>query len=98
VPGEGPPGAEVVVVGEAPGRPFVGRSGRYLDLVLGDLGVLREEFCITSILKCFYPMGPKVHQVELCLPWTEAQVKAVGRAAILVMGLTATSGLLAFEA
>ncbi len=55
VPGEGNPDARVVFVGEAPGkeeakigRPFVGRSGRFLRQALRDIGLSEEDIFITS--------------------------------------------------
>jgi len=56
--GEGPVGASVMFVGEAPGaeetrlsRPFVGRAGRNLDDALGVIGLNREEVYITNVVK-----------------------------------------------
>ncbi len=55
VPGEGNPDARVVFVGEAPGkeeakigRPFVGRSGKFLRQALRDIGLAEEDIFITS--------------------------------------------------
>src|SRR5690606_37394209 len=60
--GGGDPGAEVVVVGEAPGgaedrtgRPFVGRAGQLLDLLLKSSGLPRETVYICNLLKCRPP-------------------------------------------
>jgi uracil-DNA glycosylase family 4 len=101
VPGEGNAATRIVLLGEAPGkdedktgRPFVGRSGRYLDGVVGGFGVSREDVFITSILKCYHPGPPRRSQVQACLPWTLAQLEAVRPRVIVVMGLTAARGLL----
>src|SRR3954469_18248611 len=55
VPGEGSPTADVMIVGEAPGasedkhgRPFVGRAGRFLDDLLAEAGMAREDVYITN--------------------------------------------------
>jgi DNA polymerase len=55
VPGEGSPDAQVVFIGEAPGkeeakvgRPFVGRSGKFLWRAIQDIGLRKEEIFITS--------------------------------------------------
>ncbi len=55
VPGEGNPGARVIFVGEAPGkeeaksgRPFVGRSGKFLRQVIREIGLAEEDVFITS--------------------------------------------------
>lgn len=58
--GVGDPEADLLFVGEAPGRdedlkgePFVGRSGKLLDkLVLEEMGLTRDEFYIANVLKC----------------------------------------------
>ena len=59
VPGEGCPGAAIVLVGEAPGeeedrsgRPFVGRAGKLLDRLLERAGLLRGGLWITNAVKC----------------------------------------------
>jgi uracil-DNA glycosylase family 4 len=55
VPGEGNPDARVVFIGEAPGkeeakigRPFVGRSGRFLRQAIKDIGLAEDDIFITS--------------------------------------------------
>ncbi|MFN3396407.1 MAG: uracil-DNA glycosylase [Thermodesulfovibrionales bacterium] len=55
VPGEGNPDAEIVFIGEAPGseeaktgRPFIGRSGRFLRQMIRSIGLKDEEVFITS--------------------------------------------------
>src|SRR5919198_4400190 len=62
VPGEGDPDAEVMFVGEAPGRnedeqgrPFVGRAGRLLDELLAEAGLQREQVFITNVVKARPP-------------------------------------------
>jgi len=101
VPGAGSPRAEVFMVGEAPGRkedevgePFVGRAGKYLARVLEQMHVSRSDLYITSILKCYHPQAPKLHQVTACIPWTEQQVEVVAPRVILIMGLTAAKAVL----
>ncbi len=58
VPGEGNPDAAIVFLGEAPGkqeaitgRPFIGRSGKVLRDLIGELGLTTEEVFITSPVK-----------------------------------------------
>ena len=62
VPGEGNPDADVVLVGEAPGgsedkqgRPFVGNAGRFLDRLLAEAGLEREDVFITNVVKARPP-------------------------------------------
>ena len=59
VPGKGRFDANVIFVGEAPGRnedvhgePFVGAAGKRLDMILEDTGIRREDVYITNIVKC----------------------------------------------
>src|ERR1043166_3948093 len=68
VPGDGPPAARYMMIGEGPGKdedkaghPFVGSAGRYLDHVLEGSGVSRADFFITNIVKCRPPKnrGPR---------------------------------------
>lgn len=58
VPGEGSPGARLMIVGEAPGaeeaargKPFVGRSGQLLNRVLAEVGIAREQTWVTNLVK-----------------------------------------------
>ena len=58
VPGEGPMGAAIAIVGEAPGkdeerlgRPFVGGSGHMLDLMLQASGIDRRKCYVTNVAK-----------------------------------------------
>ena len=62
VPGKGNFGADVIFVGEAPGRnedingePFVGAAGKKLDAILADTGIDRKDVYITNIVKCRPP-------------------------------------------
>ncbi len=64
VPGEGNPDADIVFIGEAPGkkeaisgRPFIGRSGQLLRGLIREVGLLEEDVFITSPVK-YLPNGP----------------------------------------
>lgn len=64
VPGEGNPDADIVFIGEAPGkkealtgRPFIGRSGQLLRSLIREVGLLEEDVFITSPVK-YLPNGP----------------------------------------
>jgi DNA polymerase len=95
VPGEGPVDAPVMLVGQNPGneedrtgRPFVGRSGAYLNDVLADLGISRASLFVTSIVKCTSPGNRRPSNVEIttCLPYLETQVSIIAPRAIVVLG------------
>src|SRR4030043_203037 len=65
VPGEGPPDAEVLLVGEAPGfhedqqaRPFVGPAGRFLDELIASIGLRRGQGFFTNVVKWRAPNNP----------------------------------------
>ncbi len=64
VPGEGNPDADIVFIGEAPGkkeaaagRPFIGRSGQLLRSLIREVGLKEEDVFITSPVK-YLPNGP----------------------------------------
>ncbi len=106
VPGEGPDRAEILLVGEAPGkdedregRPFVGRAGFVLDRCLQEAGIERSEIFITSVIKCRPPENrrPKKEEVEACMPYLEAQIGLVQPKVVILMGNTATRAVLDLE-
>ena len=99
VVGTGPSRPALMVIGEAPGReedeggePFVGRSGRLLFRLLGDVvGLEREECFVTNVVKCRPPGNrvPTATEIATCRPWLEAQLAAVAPRAVLALGATA---------
>ena len=104
VPGEGSARRGLLLLGEAPGksedesgRPFAGRTGRYLDGVMADNGISRDDAFVTSILKCYHPGPPLPRQVEACRPWTVQQIHEVGPCKLLVMGVVAAGGLMGLK-
>jgi uracil-DNA glycosylase len=108
--GEGPPGAEVVLVGEQPGdeedlagRPFVGPAGRLLDRALAEAGIDRRRVYVTNAVKHFKwePRGKRrIHQkpnpgeVRACHPWLEAELHVLRPRAVVCLGSTAAQALL----
>jgi len=100
VPGEGRCDANLMLLGEAPGKkedrtgkPFIGRAGAYLDKVFRFHSLDRDKVFITSVLKCYHPGSPKKPQIEACLSWTEKQIELLQPELILVMGRAAEQGL-----
>ncbi len=100
VPGQRPPGAEVLLVGEAPGAqedetgvPFVGRSGRLLDELLGEAGLRREQVAVANVLKCRPPANrtPRRAEVQRCRPWLSRQIELVGPRVMVALGSTAAA-------
>ncbi len=88
--------ARLMVVGEAPGehedrtgRPFVGRAGRLLDLLLASVDLTREESVyICNVLKCRPPgnRDPRQDEIESCAPYLLRQIDLVRPEAILAVG------------
>lgn len=98
VPGEGPPNAKVMLVGQNPGadedelgRPFVGRAGKYLTKTLAEFGIKREDFFITNIVKHVSPQNrkPFSDEVAACLPFLESQIILIKPKMIVLFGASA---------
>jgi DNA polymerase len=103
VPGEGPPGARLVVVGEGPGRvedetgrPFVGPAGELLTKILAAMGCPREQVFICNVVKCRPPENrtPSYDEIEACAPYLFRQLELLKPSVILAMGGTAAQTLL----
>ena len=102
--GEGSATADVVVVGEAPGqeedrtgRPFVGRAGRLLDLMLSSAGFPRSEVYICNVLKCRPPnnRNPLPEEVSPCTTsFLHGQLEAIAPRVLLAVGKFAAQALL----
>jgi len=102
--GTGQTPAEVMLIGEAPGRdedregvPFVGVSGRLLDVMLGYLGLSRaENVYITNILP-WRPPGnrqPTDAEIAACLPFLARHIALVAPRILVFLGGTAAKTLL----
>jgi uracil-DNA glycosylase family 4 len=102
--GEGDAAADLLVVGEGPGReedlqgrPFVGRSGQLLDRLLREeLEMARPECYIANVVKCRPPgnRDPEPEEIAACRPWLEAQVSLIAPRVILTLGNFSTRLLL----
>lgn len=93
--GEGNHDAKIVFIGEAPGeneaksgRPFVGRSGKFLDELLQSTGILREEVYITNIVKDRPPKNRDPHPEEIALyaPYLDRQLEIIRPEVIATLG------------
>ena len=103
--GVGNPAADLMFVGEAPGReedlrgePFVGRSGKLLDLLARqEIGVAREECYIANVVMCRPPgnRDPLPEEIEACRPYLEDQIDLVAPKVVVTLGNVATKTLLA---
>jgi len=95
VPGEGPENAEIVFIGEGPGfhedrqgRPFVGAAGNYLNELLEQNGLKREQVYITNIVKCRPPgnRDPQPEEIETCRPYLDRQIELIRPRLIITLG------------
>jgi uracil-DNA glycosylase len=101
----GDPTADLMIVGEAPGRdedlagrPFVGRSGRLLDQLLAEeLGRSRAECYVTNVVKCRPPENrdPLPDEVATCRRFLDGQVAASAPKVVITLGNFAMRSLLA---
>lgn len=95
VPGEGPANSEVMFIGEGPGfyeneqgRPFVGAAGKFLDELLAQGSLKREEVWIGNVVKCRPPgnRDPLPEEVATCDQYLERQIKAINPNIIITLG------------
>lgn len=101
--GVGNPHAEVMLIGEAPGKkedlgaePFIGAAGKYLNELLAFAGLKREEVYIANVLKCRPPSNadPLPSQIETCTPFLREQVKSVSPLILVTLGRFASQFIL----
>ena len=107
---DGNPQADIMLVGEAPGRdedleglPFVGRSGQLLDRILAAIGLDRQSVYIANVIP-WRPPGnrtPTPQETEICRPFIERQIELVNPKVLVTLGgpsaktlLHATEGVL----
>ena len=99
VPGVVPPGARLLLLGEAPGAledesglPFVGRSGQLLDALLAEVGAARADVGVLNTLKCRPPGNrpPTRPETATCRGWTERQLALAAPRVVVALGLSAT--------
>ncbi len=95
VPGEGPINAEIMFIGEAPGRnedqqgrPFVGQAGRLLEELLAEIGLTRDEAWIGNIVKCRPPdnRDPRPEEIAACAGYLERQITLLQPKLIATLG------------
>lgn len=101
--GAGSGKAELMLIGEAPGRdedlkgiPFVGRAGQLLTLMLQSIHLKREEVFIANVLKCRPPNNrdPQPDEIEKCEPYLLTQIKMISPKLIVALGRIASASLL----
>jgi uracil-DNA glycosylase len=101
VPVSGRP--RLVIVGEAPGatedetgRPFVGKSGALLDLLLAEAGLDRAQAAVLNIVKCRPPGNrtPKAPEVARCSGWLRRQLDLLDARVVVALGLSSAKWFL----
>ena len=100
---DGNPQARIMFVGEAPGRdedlvglPFVGRSGKLLDLMLKAIGLDRSSAYIANIVP-WRPPGnrtPTPVETQICLPFLLRQIELCDPDVLVCLGNPSTQTLL----
>lgn len=104
--GAGNPNADLMFIGEAPGRdedlqgiPFVGRAGLLLDKILAAINLSRDEVFIANVLKCRPPNNrdPLPEEVEQCEPYLRHQIGLIKPKLIVALGRVAAKTLLRVE-
>jgi len=105
--GVGNPAADLMFVGEAPGRdediqgyPFVGRAGQLLTKIIEAIDLKREQVYIANVIKCRPPenRNPEPDEVASCEPFLFAQIDVVKPKVIVALGAFAVRTLLQSDA
>ncbi|MFH1446344.1 MAG: uracil-DNA glycosylase [Chloroflexota bacterium] len=95
VPGEGPADSQIMFIGEAPGfyeneqgLPFVGAAGKFLEKLLEEAGMIREQVYITNVVKCRPPSNrdPQEEELNACRGFLEQQIVVINPAVIVTLG------------
>ncbi len=100
---DGNPASGLMLIGEAPGeeedrsgRPFVGAAGRFLDRMLGSIGLDREQYLITNLIPWRPPgnRNPTDHEMLVCLPFLLRHIALVRPLHIVLLGGFASQAVL----
>lgn len=101
--GDGNPDADIVFIGEAPGKnedeqglPFVGAAGKFLNEMLAMIGLKREDIYITNIVKYRPPNNrdPYPDEKAAFLPFLQAQLDAIRPKLVITLGRHSMDSLL----
>jgi len=103
VVGEGPLGADIMSVSEAPGaeedrhgRPYMGRAGAFWEGILASVGWDRYSMYVTNVIKCRPPnnqYNKDLSEADMCLPYLRKQISIQQPKLILAFGRLAGYGL-----
>lgn len=93
--GEGNPEAEIMFIGEAPGKkedetgqPFVGAAGKFLNEMLSEIKLKRDQVYIANVCKCRPPENrdPSPEEIYSCWPWLLEQIRIIQPRLIVTLG------------
>ena len=93
--GEGNENAQIMFIGEAPGKdedmtgqPFIGRAGQLLDRIIQAMKMKREDIYICNTVKCRPEDNrkPTVDEVKSCSSFLDFQIKKVNPEIIICLG------------
>lgn len=105
--GVGAEDTPLMFVGEGPGEqedlrgePFVGRAGELLDKMIEAMGWRRQDVYIANSVKCRPPQNrnPQPDELEQCMPFLRAQIRAIAPRIIVALGRPAANQLLEVDA
>jgi DNA polymerase len=100
VPGEGNPESPIMFIGEAPGqsedikgKPFVGAAGKFLETLLSEIGLSRNDVFICNIVKCRPPRNrePMPNEIQTCTPYLDRQINIIKPKIIVTLGNYSTA-------
>ena len=101
--GDGSPDADLVFIGEAPGKnedeqglPFVGAAGKFLNEMLEGIGLKRQDVYITNIVKYRPPdnRDPYPDEKAAFLPFLRAQLEVIKPKLVVTLGRHSMDSLL----
>ena len=101
--GVGNPNADLMFIGEAPGRdediqgkPFVGRAGQLLTDIIKAMKLTRDDVYIANVIKCRPPenRNPEQDELDACRPHIRRQIEIIQPKVIVTLGRFALQSLL----
>jgi uracil-DNA glycosylase len=100
--GVGSPNADLMFIGEAPGRdedlkgePFVGRAGQLLTDIIKAMKLTRDQVYIANVIKCRPPenRNPEADELDACRPFIRRQIELIQPKVIVTLGRFALQSL-----
>ena len=101
--GDGDPKADIMIIGEAPGKdeddsgkPFIGRAGKLLDEILFSLHLDRKQIFITNTIKCRPPenRNPQKNEIDACDSLLKNQIDIIKPKVLVLLGRIAANTIL----